>query len=150
MVGSRHFRVEVLTPESTVFEGQASAARVPASDGLMGILGGRAPMVAHLGAGEMTFDIDGQTRAFFLAGGFGQMREDRLTVLADQCIPVEKLSPEKAWDELSEARKLPHQTDTQEAYRERAVETARIKFRIAQKYHGRRRPDTADTKDEWD
>jgi F0F1-type ATP synthase epsilon subunit len=92
----------------------------------------------------------GDERGFYLAGGFAQMRGDKLVVLPDQCVPVEELSPEDAWDELSEARKLPRETAEQERLREDAIATARIKFRVAQKHHGRRRPDTADTTDEWD
>jgi len=76
--------VALITPQSTVFEGEADMVVVPAWDGLLGVLRGHAPMMALLGEGEMRVTHEGGERRFFVSGGFLQVADDVVSVLSER------------------------------------------------------------------
>ena len=51
---SNQLRVRLVTPERTLFEADASAVELPAKNGYMEVLYGHAPLMAELGAGDVT------------------------------------------------------------------------------------------------
>jgi len=102
------FRCRLITREALVLDEPAVAAIIPAWDGLFGVLPGRAPIVAQLGAGELRLDFPdsgsarGGSRAFFVDDGFVQMVNNELTILAVTATPAEGLSESDASAELAE------------------------------------------------
>jgi len=53
----KSFEIEIITPENTVFKGQASSLVFPAHKGYMGALSGHASFIGSLGTGKITFSI---------------------------------------------------------------------------------------------
>ena len=76
--------VSVISPERTVFEGQADMVVAPAWDGEIGILRGHAPLVILLGDGELRVQGPGGEQRFHVAGGFMQVAENVVTVLSER------------------------------------------------------------------
>lgn len=76
--------VAVISPERTIYEGEADAVVVPAWDGEVGILRGHAPMVVLLGEGDLRVRHDDREERFFVSGGFLQVVEDTVTVLSER------------------------------------------------------------------
>ena len=74
-------RVSVVSPEATLFEGDATAVVAPAFDGEVGILTGHAAMVTTLGAGVLRLG-DGQ--AFRVEGGFLQVADNEVRVVTEK------------------------------------------------------------------
>jgi F-type H+-transporting ATPase subunit epsilon len=133
MAGERTFTCEILSPAGRVETLEAHSAVFPAADGMMGMWAGRAPAVVLLGAGPLRIDAaDGGKRQYFIAGGVAQINESGLTLLADECTPKDDLDSAAVWDEIQTARRMPAETDEEVAARDRAVEIARAKFRLAQ------------------
>ena len=87
---AKTFTCSLVTPDAAVFEGQTTYANLPAHDGQMGIMPGRAPIVVKLGVGvlELTFP-DNTAKRFNLDGGFAQMQDDKLTLLSEKAEAVE-------------------------------------------------------------
>lgn len=77
-------RVSVVSPERILFEGEASRVVVPAYDGLIGILPRHAPLLALLGKGRLVVGAAGGEQRFTVAGGFVQVRDDVVRVVAEQ------------------------------------------------------------------
>lgn len=77
-------RVSVLSPEQTVYEGDATQVVAPAWDGLLGILRGHAPMMALLGDGVLRVENGAQVAQFQISGGFLQVVDDVVTVLSER------------------------------------------------------------------
>lgn len=78
-----HLRVSVVSPESTLYEGEADMVVAPAWDGELGVLRGHAPLLALLGKGWLRVRAaDGEHR-FQIAGGFLQVANDVVTVLSE-------------------------------------------------------------------
>jgi F-type H+-transporting ATPase subunit epsilon len=79
----KRLSVALITPQSTVYEGEADMVVLPAWDGELGILRGHAPMMALLGKGTMRVTLDGTERTFTVAGGFMQVADDVVSVLSE-------------------------------------------------------------------
>ena len=76
--------VAVISPERTLFEGEASSVIAPAHDGEVGILTGHAPMMALLGSGQLRLTSGGGERRFTVEGGFLQVVDDQVRVVTEQ------------------------------------------------------------------
>ena len=74
-------KVSVISPEATLFEGEAQSVIAPAFDGEVGILTGHAAMVTTLGAGVLRLG-DGQ--AFRVEGGFLQVADNEVRVVTEK------------------------------------------------------------------
>lgn len=88
MAGPR-LKVAVISPEQTLFEGDADMVVAPAWDGELGILRGHAPMLALLGEGSLRITGAGEPdRRFRVRGGFLQVADDIVTVLSEEASAV--------------------------------------------------------------
>ena len=83
-MAAERLTVSVITPEKTVFEGNAEQVVAPAWDGEVGILRGHAPMMALLGDGELRITEGGTVKKFHVAGGFLQVANDVVTILSER------------------------------------------------------------------
>jgi F-type H+-transporting ATPase subunit epsilon len=77
-------RVVVISPERTLFDGEAEMVVAPAWDGEIGILRGHAPLMALLGSGEMRVKQGGAVERFQVEGGFLQVVDNAVTVLSEK------------------------------------------------------------------
>jgi F-type H+-transporting ATPase subunit epsilon len=75
--------VSVISPERTVFEGEATEVVAPAWDGSLGVLRGHAPMLVLLGTGELRIKDGRAERRFPVSGGFLQVIDDVVTILSE-------------------------------------------------------------------
>jgi F-type H+-transporting ATPase subunit epsilon len=76
--------VVVISPERTIFDGQADAVVAPAWDGQVGILRGHAPMMAVLGSGSVRVTQGSTTERFEVEGGFLQVVDNVVTILSEK------------------------------------------------------------------
>jgi F-type H+-transporting ATPase subunit epsilon len=128
------FRCRIETPDGTILDKDVAGAKVPALDGYVGVLPGRAPLTAVVYTGMIGLTLpDGQAEELFVSRGFLRVSDDVMTILAEECKPLDQLDAEQAWDQLQEAYQLPRQSDAQFATREEAVHAARIRFSLAQR-----------------
>ena len=79
------FKLSVLTPERTVFEGPVEYVQVPGSQGYLGVLANHAALVTALAPGVLTLRRSGgHEQQMNVSGGFFEVSANRATVLADQ------------------------------------------------------------------
>lgn len=83
MAAQARLTLALITPEATIYEGEADMVVLPAWDGEMGILRGHAPMMALLGQGELRITRDGAETTFYVSGGFMQVADDVVSVLSE-------------------------------------------------------------------
>jgi F-type H+-transporting ATPase subunit epsilon len=125
------FHCSVITPERAVLEKDATFVAFPAWDGEVGILKHRAPLLYKLGVGELRVESPEGNERLFVAGGFAQMVEDRLTILTEQAKRLDEIDRAAAQKALVEARAMPMLTDAQFAARQQAVRSAEIQLKLA-------------------
>lgn len=109
---SKTIRCKVVTPTEKLLDEPVTYASIPAWDGLFGVLPGRAPIVARLGVGELTLEFPGTTqaaggrRSYFVRGGFAEMANGELTILAEEAEAASSLTVTDAEASLKAAEAL--------------------------------------------
>ncbi len=78
------FQIEIATPEKMVLSDQAESAQIPGKDGYMGILPGHAALLSELGSGTLSVTNAGKTQNFEISGGYVEVRDNHVRVLADK------------------------------------------------------------------
>jgi F-type H+-transporting ATPase subunit epsilon len=76
-------RVTVISPEASLFDGEAEAVVAPAYDGQVGILQNHAPFMTLLGTGVLTVRHQDATSQFTVSGGFLQVVDNVVRVVAE-------------------------------------------------------------------
>lgn len=98
------FKCAIVTPTESVLDDEVNQVEFPQWDGQRGILAGAAPFVAKMGAGRLRIEYpEGGSRVFLLAGGFAEMSDNTLMLVADEVIPREELELTAAEARLNEA-----------------------------------------------
>ena len=83
------FKLSILTPERTVFEGDVEYLEAPGTEGYFGVLAHHAAMVTALATGTLTVrGAGGAEERWHVAGGFFEVSNNAATVLADAAGPV--------------------------------------------------------------
>ena len=77
-------KVEILSPEKSVFEGEASIVSLPGTDGSLGIMNNHAPLITSLKAGvvKLTFE-NGQNQEIKVNGGTVEVLNNKVIILAE-------------------------------------------------------------------
>lgn len=127
------FKCAVITPEGAVFQGDADFVAFPAHDGEMGIMAERAPLLCKLGAGELRIQVADNTQRWFIESGFAQMLNNSLTVLTQRAQPMASLNVSEAEELLAQAQALPADDPAAAQRRNQAINTARVRLRLARK-----------------
>lgn len=88
--------VTIITAQHGVFEGEAEQVIAPGSDGQMTVLPHHAPLLTTLDLGEMRVRERGVDVSIFVAGGFLEVNDNVVTVLADEAERAEDIDEEAA------------------------------------------------------
>ncbi|HKO36467.1 MAG TPA: F0F1 ATP synthase subunit epsilon [Pyrinomonadaceae bacterium] len=75
-------QLEVVTPERRVLSEPVNSVTVPGRNGEMQILPGHAALISELKTGVLTYGQDGTTQQLHVSGGFVEVSDDRVSVLA--------------------------------------------------------------------
>lgn len=77
-------KLEIRTPDKSVFTGEARLVQLPGIDGLFEILEHHAPLVAALQKGRVKVEgVDGNPQFFDINGGVAEVLQDHVLVLAE-------------------------------------------------------------------
>src|SRR5918911_2751726 len=98
-------QLDVITPERRLISESVDSATVPGLGGELGILPGHTPLISQLQTGVLSYTRGGETRRLLVSGGFVEVNEDRVSVLADLAEFPEEVDAARARLELSEAEK---------------------------------------------
>jgi F-type H+-transporting ATPase subunit epsilon len=130
---TNQLRVRLVTPERTLFDHPVTAVELPAKNGYMEALYGHAPLVAELGAGDVTLHggPDGDQR-YNVSWGFAEVLPDRVTILASDALKPEEIDVARANEQLARGHKEWDQAgDSADAYTEALRVIAEAEAKIA-------------------
>ena len=119
---TNQLRVRLVTPERVLFEAAASAVELPSKSGYMEVLFGHAPLMAELGAGDVTVHpvadgAAGVTTRYNVSWGFAEVLPDRVTILASDALKPEEIDVHRAGEQLKRGEKMWSEAgDSEEAY----------------------------------
>lgn len=128
------FRCTLVTPEQQVLDEQVEYVSLPGWDGQVGVMHNRAPLLVKLGDGPLRLDAPGKASQWFLVtGGFGQMKDNQLTLMTSRATPAAAITEEEAKAALKEAEAFVPQTEADFARKERDLVRARAMLAVAGK-----------------
>ncbi len=103
---SETIKLEVVTPEKIVVDGDAQIVMAPGILGEVGILIGHTPFLTTLKLGTLHYkDVDGTERVVYVNGGFLEALPDRVTILADSAERRRDIDKERAQAALERSRR---------------------------------------------
>jgi F-type H+-transporting ATPase subunit epsilon len=82
---------DLVSPERLLLSDEADMVTVPATEGYMGVMAGHAPVVTTLRAGMIDVSKDGTDTKFFIRGGFAEISAAKITVLAEDAVPMSEM-----------------------------------------------------------
>ncbi len=129
------FPLELVTPEKLLYSEQVQAVQAPGIDGSFGVLAGHASLLTELQVGLIKLTLPSGLDAFIAtSGGYMQVNEDKVIILAESAELSEEIDLERAKTAEERARKLldlPGSGIDAEEVR-LGLERARNRIRIAQ------------------
>ncbi len=136
---TNELRVRLVTPERILFDHAAAAVELPSKSGYLEVLYGHAPLLAELGAGDVTLHggPDGEQR-YNVSWGFVEVLPDRVTILASDALKPQEIDVPRAHEQLDRGIKMWNEAgDSEDAYTEalRVIAEAEAKMASAQATH---------------
>ncbi|PSQ98282.1 MAG: ATP synthase F1 subunit epsilon [Bacteroidetes bacterium QS_9_68_14] len=127
--------VRIVAPDQEVFSGSAESLRAPGVEGSFQVLTGHAPMIAAIETGPLLVEPEGESRiAFATSGGFVEVLDDEVTVLAETAEPASEIDEDRAREAQRRAEERLDAGELDTAERERhqaALERARNRLRVS-------------------
>ena len=124
-------QLDVITPERRLLSEQVDSVTLPGAGGELGILPGHTPLISELQTGVLSFARGAETRRLLVSGGFVEINEDRVSVLADLAEFPEEIDAARARTEREEAeRRLVAFTGTPEELETLRAQLARADTRL--------------------
>jgi F-type H+-transporting ATPase subunit epsilon len=131
-------QLEIVTPERLAYSDSVDQVVVPGSEGELGILPHHAPLLAMLGVGELRIRKGGVDESFAIAGGFVQVRPDKVVVMAEMADMASEIDLERAHEARREAERALetgfHEASDLVAARA-ALQQALLRIRVAERRH---------------
>jgi F-type H+-transporting ATPase subunit epsilon len=76
-------RLDIYTPEMTLFSGETDSITLPGSSGAFTVWENHAPMISSLRKGEIAFTTGGESRTVAINGGFVEVLNNAVTVCVE-------------------------------------------------------------------
>ncbi len=126
--------VEVVTAERELYSGEADLVNAPGSEGRLGILPRHAALLALLAPGELRIKLGDTEEPLFVSGGFIEVFENSVTVLADTAEHAEEIDQARAEAARRRAqeRLAQAQSNQERAELEAALQRAVNRIRVAE------------------
>jgi F-type H+-transporting ATPase subunit epsilon len=97
--------LQIITPERVVFsEEGVESVTLPGSEGELTVLPSHSPLMTELSPGPLVFRKGGQETDVAVAGGFLEVRDDKVTILADTAERSEEIDAARAEEARQRAR----------------------------------------------
>ena len=103
---AKSFKVNIITPERTVFEVEAVSVVIPGSEGYLGIWANHAPLVTGVQPGVVTLtQADGEKEIFLaVSGGFLEVSRNTVNIMCDTCERAREIDLDRAKAAIQRAK----------------------------------------------
>lgn len=89
-------RLEIVTPDQVVLSSDVEYVGAPGVDGEFGVLAGHIPLLTALSIGTLVYRIGNKDYTAFIAGGFAEVADNKITILAQAAELAENIDVERA------------------------------------------------------
>ena len=106
--------LSIVTPEKQLVSEEVDQVNVPGTEGDLGILHDHAPILTLLRSGQLSYEKEGETVVLVVSGGYLEVTDNRVTVLAETGEFLHEIDRERAERAHAHAEKQLSQTDLSE------------------------------------
>ena len=99
-------KLEIITPDAKIFEGDVDSVHLPGAEGEMGVLPQHETMIAELAAGELQIVQKGQTQFLAIGEGFAEITATGVGVLTDSAVNEKDIDEKIAEEAVKRAEEL--------------------------------------------
>ena len=89
-------RLSIVTPERPVVDVEVESVVVPGREGEFGALPAHEPLLAPIGPGVVEYRAEGAAHRVAISGGFAEVTQERLTLLARTAELADEIDAERA------------------------------------------------------
>ena len=139
-------KFEIVTAERVVYSDEVDVVIAPGIEGQLAILPNHAPLLTMLQPGDLTVRKEGEEQYIFVSGGFLEVMQNRVTVLADTAERAEEIDislAEEARRRAEESLKL-RTAQVDLAAAEAALKRAMMRIKVAERR--RKKPPSGGTR----
>jgi F-type H+-transporting ATPase subunit epsilon len=129
-------QLEIVTPERLAYSDEVDEVVCPGIEGELGILPHHAPLLTTLGLGELKIRKGAEEALFAIAGGFLQVRPDRVVVMAETAELGAEIDLQRAQRAREEAERTLESSYLEPADLARAragLQKALLRIRVAER-----------------
>jgi len=99
-------QLEIVTPEKTIYTGEVDEIVVNTADGEIAVLPHHVNLMTKVLPGEMTLKISGKTQYLAITGGFLEVINNKISLLADYAVRAEEIEINKALEAQKRAEDI--------------------------------------------
>ncbi len=101
------FKLEILTPNGEIFNGEAVSVVLPGKEGEFGVLAGHASLTTLLEAGVVDVEKeDKSVESIVIDWGVAQVSEEKVVILVEGAAPIRGANEAEISKALEDAKKL--------------------------------------------
>lgn len=127
-------RLEIVTPERSVYNKDVEMVIARATDGDIGILPGHAPLIAGLAIAPLRIKTGDGEEQLAVTGGFIEVQPEKITILAAAAETAEEIDAKRAQEakERAEGRLKSGNSDIDVARAEIALQRALARLKVVE------------------
>ena len=141
-MSTKQLKLKIITPERTVLEEMVDQVTLPTTEGEITILPGHIALVSALKTGDIVAKVNGEPIPMAVAGGFIEVKNNEVAVLADFAEKVSEISEDALTKAKARAEELQKMKASGEIvdfeHFESELERSLTRVKIADKWRGKK------------
>lgn len=131
----KKLHLEIITPEKVVYTDDVDMVVAPGAEGDLGILPGHIPLFTKVKPGEIMIRKGSGDSYLAVTGGFLEVLNDNVNILADYAIRAEEVAVAQAEEAKKRAEKLMEERSTRQdfALAQAELQKAILELKVARK-----------------
>lgn len=132
----KSFEAQILTPDGPVFKGSVTGIKLPGTEGNFEVLHNHADLMSAIEVGAIEIKNDASTEYFAVSGGFVEVKDNSVSVLAESAEHKDKIDLQRALESKKRAEERLHsdsKTAVDTARAEAALRRALNRIKLAQR-----------------
>ena len=99
-------KLEIITPDAKIFEGDAEFVQLPGAEGEMGVFPQHEPLITELKAGELQITRNGKVEVLAIGEGFAEITGTSIAILTDGAVNEKEIDEKAAEEAVKRAEDL--------------------------------------------
>lgn len=131
--------LEIISPEKVVFKDEVDEIVVPTITGEIAILPNHAELLTRINPGELIIKKTGKDHSFAITGGFLEIINNRVSILADYAVRAEDIEIAKVQEAEERAKQKMKNKETEKDFRvaEAELRKSLLELKVARRHKSR-------------